>query len=85
MGSEERKTVRGEPVGRGTSHSALVLRLLNNWHLGQLPNQVRSEELGVRSECTAHKMRKRRGVLYHEGILGHSMNGVPLPALLGKH
>ena len=63
----------------------LVLRFLNNWHVSQLPNQVRSEELGVRSEGTAHKMRKRRGVLYHEGILGHSMNGVPLPALLGKH
>ena len=66
-------------------HSALVLRLLNNWHLGQLPNQVRSEELGVRSEGTAHKMRKRRGVLYNEEVLGHSMNGVPLSALLGKH
>ena len=40
-----------------------------------------SEELGMRSEGTAHKMRKRRGVLYNEGGLGHYMNGVPLPAL----
>ena len=33
-------------------------------------NQVRSEELGVRSEGTAHKMRKRRKVLYNEVVLG---------------
>ena len=33
----------------------LVLRFLNNWHLSQLPNRVRSEKLGVRSEGTAHK------------------------------
>ena len=43
---------------------------------------MRSEELGVRSEGTAHKMKKRRGVLYNEEVLGHSMNGVSLPALL---
>lgn len=30
----------------------------------------------------AHKMRKRLRVLYNEEVLGHSMNGVPLPALL---
>ena len=41
-----------------------VLRFLNNWHLSQLPNKVNSEELGVRSEGTAHKIRKRRSVLY---------------------
>ena len=29
---------------RNTSHQSLVLRFLNNWHLSQLPNQVRSEE-----------------------------------------
>ena len=33
----------------------LVLHFLNNWHLSQLPNRVRSEKLGVRSEGTAHK------------------------------
>ena len=35
---------------------SLVLRFPNHWHVSQLPNQVRSEG-------TAHKMRKRCGVL----------------------
>ena len=41
-------------------HFSLVLRFLNHWQVSQLLNQVRSEELGVRSEGTAHKNQKRR-------------------------
>ena len=38
------------------------MRVQKNWHVRQIPNQVRSEELGVRSEGTAHKNQKRREV-----------------------
>ena len=64
-----RKVLRGN-FGSVTGDWWLVLRFLNNWHVSQIPSQVRSEELGVRSEGTAHKMRKRRKVLYNEVVLG---------------
>ena len=53
----------------GTAHFVILSgekrRMLANGlsETGELSrNQVRSEELGVRSEGTAHKMRKRRKV-----------------------
>ena len=41
-----------------SSQQSLVSRFLNNWHLSQFPNQVRSEG-------TAHKIRKRRPIISH--------------------
>ena len=41
-----------------SSQQSLVSRFLNNWHLSQFPNQVRSKS-------TAHKIRKRRPIISH--------------------
>ena len=48
---------------------SLVLRIFNSWHLNQLLNEVRSEG-------TAHKIRKRRGVLYNDELWRY-MNCAP--------
>ncbi len=51
-------TAQDDETGRGPKVvcKSLVLRFPNHWHVSQLLNQVRSEG-------TAHKMRKRCGVL----------------------
>ena len=66
-------------------NEALVTRIAFSKSLASKETSKLSEELGMRSEGTAHKMRKRSGVLYNDRVLGHYMNGVPLPALFTSY
>ena len=53
----------------------LVLRFLNNWHVSQLPNQVRSEELGVNvrrkklGSAAEFYINDGQTILYNKGVL----------------